>query len=53
MKLIITIILPAVAFLWAFKNLPAPASGWRGGLGRFLHSTMLAILAWLVARTLP
>jgi hypothetical protein len=34
----------AFAFVAAFRTLPAPASGWRGGLGRFLQAAMAALL---------
>jgi hypothetical protein len=41
-------VLALAVFLWCFWVLPAPASGWRGGLGRFLQSGMMAAVVWLI-----
>ncbi len=45
--ILIQVGLSSGAFYYGFQKLPAPANGWRGGLGRFLQGTMLAMLAWI------
>lgn len=34
-------------FYLTFRTMPAPAGGWRGGVGRFLQATMMAMVAGL------
>lgn len=44
----IALVLPAVVFVWSFRAMPPLASGWRGGLSRFMCASIFALIAFLL-----
>lgn len=53
MKIALIVILPVAMLVWAWRNLPAPACGWRGGLARLAQSLILAAIVFAAVDTLP